>query len=109
VNAARRENAAMRLYRNLVFHDANNPLILSYSKATEDGSNRMLVVANLDPFAAQEATIRLNGDALGIDPASAYAVHDLITGRRHEWRGLENYVRLDPEEEPIHLFRIEEA
>jgi starch synthase (maltosyl-transferring) len=109
VNAARRENAAMRLYRNLVFHDANNPLILSYSKATEDGSNRVLVVANLDPFAAQEATIRLNGDALGIDPASAYAVHDLITGRRHEWRGLENYVRLDPEEEPIHLFRIEEA
>ncbi|MDP9351615.1 MAG: alpha-1,4-glucan--maltose-1-phosphate maltosyltransferase, partial [Chloroflexota bacterium] len=107
VNEARRNNRALQLHRNLRFHYPDNPNIISYSKMSEDGSNRILVVANLDPHHIQEATLHLDGAALGLDWGSHYALHDLLTDARYEWWGLSNYVRLDPAAEPVHLFRIE--
>jgi starch synthase (maltosyl-transferring) len=106
-NEARRANPALRLYTNLTFHHADNPAILSYSKISPDGGNRILVVANMDPFHAQEATVHLDGGALRLDGGSRYTVHDLLTGARYDWHGLANYVRLAPANEPVHLFRIE--
>jgi len=64
-------------------------------------------VANLDPFAAHAATLRLDGRALGLGAASRYLVHDLLTEARYQWQGTANYVRLDPAGEPVHIFRIE--
>lgn len=107
LNRVRRENPALQLYRNLRFHAPDNPNIIAYSKATPDLANRILVVANLDPFLTHEATVWLDGSALGIHDDSAYVVHDLITGARYQWFGRANYVRLDPNAEPVHLFRIE--
>jgi starch synthase (maltosyl-transferring) len=109
LNRARNENRALQLYTNLTFHDADNPNILSYSKTTPDGSNRILVIANMDPFAPHHATVHLDGPALGIDGASHYALEDLLTGERFHWRGLSGFVRLDPQVEPVHLFRLEPA
>jgi starch synthase (maltosyl-transferring) len=109
LNAARRENRALQLLANLRFHYPDNPNIISYGKVSEDGGNRILVVANLDPHHTQEATVHLDGGALGLDWGSHYALHDLLTDARYEWWGLANYVRLDPHNEPVHLFRIEPA
>jgi starch synthase (maltosyl-transferring) len=69
----------------------------------------VLVVANLDPFGPQESIVHLDGGALGIDGGSRFVLHDEITGERFTWYGTANYVRLDPGQEPVHLFRIEEA
>jgi starch synthase (maltosyl-transferring) len=44
---------------------------------------------------------------MGIDDDDSYVVHDLLTGRRHTWRGARNYVRLDPAEQPAHLLLVE--
>ncbi len=107
LNEARRNNRALQLYTNLRFHYPDNQNIIAYSKATEDWSNRILVVANLDPFNPQESTVHLDGAAIGLENWSHYALHDLITGARYEWWGLSGYVRLDPHDEPVHLFRIE--
>ena len=107
LNRARRENPALQLYRNLRFHNPDNPNIIAYSKVTPDFSNRILVVANLDPFLTHEATVWLDLAALGLHDESRYVVHDLITGARWEWFGRANYVRLDPHVEPVHLFRLE--
>lgn len=107
LNRVRRENPALRLFRNLRFHAPDNPNIIAYSKVTPDLANRILVVANLDPFFTQEATVWLDGEALGIHDDSAYVVHDLVTGARYAWYGRANYVRLDPNLEPVHLFRLE--
>jgi starch synthase (maltosyl-transferring) len=49
VNRIRRENAALQQNRNLLFHEVDNDQIICYSKATDDFSNIMLVVVNLDP------------------------------------------------------------
>ncbi len=109
VNEIRRENRALQLLTNLTFHYPDNPNLIGYSKVSEDGSNRILVVANLDPFSWHEATVYLDGDALGIGPSSSYVVHDLLTGASYQWYGTANYVKLDPAIEPVHIFRIESA
>jgi starch synthase (maltosyl-transferring) len=107
VNEARRGNPALQRHRNLRFHHPENPNIIAYSKMSEDGSNRVLAVVNLDPHNTQETTLHLDGAALGLDGGSHYALYDLLTNARYEWWGLSNYVRLDPHAEPAHLFRIE--
>jgi starch synthase (maltosyl-transferring) len=35
-------------------------------------------------------------------------VHDLITGAKYTWQGENNFVSLDPNILPFHLFRIED-
>jgi starch synthase (maltosyl-transferring) len=107
INRARRENPALHHLDNLVFHDPDNPNIIAYSKSTRDSANRVLVVVNLDPHAAHECTLLLNGDALAIGPSQTYTVTDLISGAAYQWNGLANYVRLDPTVEPVHLLRVE--
>jgi len=45
---------------------------------------------------------------LGIGENETYVVHDLLTGARYTWRGVRNYVRLDPMSGQIgHVFRVE--
>ncbi len=107
VNEARRCNPALQRLRNLRFHYPENPNIIAYSKMSEDGSNQVLAVVNVDPHNTQETTLHLDGAALGLDGSSHYALYDLLTNARYEWWGLSNYVRLDPHVEPAHLFRIE--
>lgn len=107
INEIRRQNRALQLYTNLDFHYADNPNFLAYSKVTEDGSNRILVVANLDPASWHETTVYLNGTVLGLDTTSRYTVHDLLTDARYPWSGTAGYVSLDPNVQPVHIFRIE--
>jgi len=35
-------------------------------------------------------------------------MHDLLTGVRWPWQGLTGWVRLDPQDEPVHIFRLEQ-
>ena len=42
-----------------------------------------------------------------LSAATAYTVRDLLTGERFEWRGRRNYVALDPQQRPAHVFRVE--
>jgi starch synthase (maltosyl-transferring) len=50
VNRIRRENAALHADHTLRFHGIGNDGLIAYSKATEDGSNAVLVVVNLTMF-----------------------------------------------------------
>jgi starch synthase (maltosyl-transferring) len=107
LNELRNENPALRLWTNIAFHDADNDAVLSYSKHTPDRSNRLLIIANMDPFHTQAAWIHLDGAALGLSYDSVYTVHDLLTGARWTWLGTAGWVQLDPNDEPVHIFRIE--
>ena len=108
LNEIRHENPALQLWTNLTLHNADNRAILAYSKVTPDGANRLLIVMNLDPFNAQASWIQLDGAALGIDGGSYYMMHDLLTGSRWPWQGTAGWVRLDPQDEPVHVFRLEQ-
>jgi starch synthase (maltosyl-transferring) len=107
LNELRRANPALQRLRNLRFHHADNDAILVYSKheTTGETDNIVLVVVNLDPHGTRETTVRLNMPALGLDWDDTMAVHDELTGETYVW-GKENYARLDPFDEPAHIFTV---
>jgi starch synthase (maltosyl-transferring) len=106
VNRIRRDNPALQADRGLEFHETDNPVLLCYSKATGDLSNVIVTVVNLDPFHKQSGWVTLNLDELGITEDQTYQVHDLITDSRYVWNGPRNFVELDPESCPAHVFRL---
>jgi starch synthase (maltosyl-transferring) len=107
LNRIRREHVALQRLRNLQLHSADNTQILTYSKqvVTEDATDTILVVVNLNPFNVSEATIALDMPALGVDWGAQLEVTDLLSGTRYTF-GQYNYVRLDPHVEPAHIFVI---
>jgi starch synthase (maltosyl-transferring) len=113
LNAIRNEHVALQQDRTLEFHWVENDQIIAYSKtspsASTDGLEAapILVVANLDSGHRQSGWIHLRLDALGLDESTAYVVHDLLSGARYEWNGNRNFVILDPDVAPGHIFRIE--
>jgi starch synthase (maltosyl-transferring) len=106
MNAIRRENSALHEYRNLRFHDSHDDNILFYGKRSRDGANTILVAVNLDPFEPHQAQVRLPLSDLGIGTDDRFQVHELISGRRHLWKGAVQTIRLDPREEPAAIFRV---
>ena len=68
--------------------------------------NIVLVVANLDPFRKQHSFIDVPIEQFGLVEGESYQVHDLLSDARYVWYGRRNYVELDPEIQPAHLFRV---
>jgi starch synthase (maltosyl-transferring) len=106
VNQIRRDNPAFRANHNLHFHDVDNEQIIAYSKSSEDRTNEVLVVVNLDPHYKQSGFITLPVEDLGIDARQPYQAHDLLTDARYLWHGSRNYVELNPQTVPAHIFVI---
>ncbi len=94
VNRIRRENVALQLLTNLTFEDSENEQILFYRKSAP--GNELLLVVNLNPFQAEATMVHVPLAALGIGTDEPFEVEDLLTGVRYTWRGVRNYVRLDP-------------
>ena len=105
LNRFRREHPATHRLRNIVFHDVDSPDVLCWSKRDEATGDTVLVVVNLDPHGAREATVHLDVAALGLPLDSTFTVHDAVTGAAYTW-GRDNYVRLDPFSEPAHVFAV---
>jgi starch synthase (maltosyl-transferring) len=106
VNHIRRDNPAFRANHNLRFHQVDNEQIIAYSKTSQDLSNEVLVVVNLDPHYKQSGFITLPLEDLGLDPRQPYQAHDLLTDARYLWHGERNYVELNPQTIPAHIFVI---
>jgi starch synthase (maltosyl-transferring) len=106
VNRIRKENPALQSDRNLRFHPVDNKELICFSKATDDGSNIILVAVNLDPHHTQSGWVELPLQELGLKEDQPFQVHDLLTGARYLWHGATNYVELDPRSVPAHVFRI---
>jgi starch synthase (maltosyl-transferring) len=106
VNAARRDNAALQTNEGLRFHDTGNEQLIAYSKCTEDLSNALLMVVNLDPVHVQSGMVELPLEDLGIDRNIPFEVDDLLTGARYVWTGPRNYVELNPHTLPAHILRL---
>jgi starch synthase (maltosyl-transferring) len=106
LNKIRRENRALQLYTNLRFHPAENDAILFYSKMTAARDNIILIVVNLDPFRKQTSFVYVPIDQFGQMESDVYEVKDLLSGATYPWRGRRNYVELDPEIQPAHIFLV---
>jgi starch synthase (maltosyl-transferring) len=106
VNGIRRRNPALQTDWGLLFHDCDNPSIICYSKVSDDGSNVMLMVVNLDVRHRQAGWLRLDLEALGVPTGAPFQVHDELGGGSYLWNGPANYVELDPHGLPAHVFRL---
>jgi starch synthase (maltosyl-transferring) len=106
INEIRHKHPALSELTNLTFHRIDKDHMLAFSKHSP-GQDAILVIVNLNPFHWEEATVHLDMEALGVQEGREFEVHDLITDTTYVWRGSSSYVRLDPNEEPAHVFRIE--
>jgi starch synthase (maltosyl-transferring) len=104
LNAIRRETRALQLYDNLTFGESENPSILFFAKTSLQDD--LLIAVTTDPHVPQETIVHVPLSAVGIGQDQHYVVEDLLTGLRYTWHGARNYVRLDPANEPGHVFRI---
>ncbi len=103
LNELRNTHPALQLLRNLVIHPTDDDGIVCFSKTA--GSDRVIVVINLDPHAARDTTVHLDLSALGLTPGTSFPVRDELTGQEWHW-GADNFVRLDPHEEPAHVLTV---
>jgi starch synthase (maltosyl-transferring) len=106
INRIRKENPALQSDQSLRFHEVDNEQIICYTKQSEDLSNVIAVVVNLDPHHVQSGWVKIPVEALQFDPLESYQAHDLLTGARFLWHGERNFVELDPRTAPAHIFRL---
>jgi starch synthase (maltosyl-transferring) len=106
LNRIRRENPALQSDHSLRFFGTDNDQLLAYAKQTADRANQIVCVVNLNPHHAHAGWVELDLGWLGIEPDRPYQVHDLLSGARFLWTGPRNYVQLDPQRSPAHVFRV---
>jgi starch synthase (maltosyl-transferring) len=117
LNRIRRDNPALQFNDSLRFHGSENEHLMVYSKSRPapgtviDGApgqngNTVVVVVNLDPDHRQSGWVDLDLGALGIEPGCPIDMHDLLTDTHYQWEGARNFVILDPQVVPAHVFRL---
>jgi starch synthase (maltosyl-transferring) len=120
VNAIRQQNSA--LWQNsLLFHKADNELLLCFSKHSPDGKNSVLVVINMDAHNAQAGWVNVDFKKARAEPQGMGAarpepdaaevqeelqLHDQLSDARYFSQGRRLFVRLDPASAPAHIFRL---
>jgi starch synthase (maltosyl-transferring) len=108
INDIRRAHPALHRLRDIHFHHVDDENFLAFSKRRRlpDGTDDVVVVvANLDPHSTRATTLRLDMAALGLEPGDTFEAHDLVTDERWTWQR-DNYVRLGPEVEPVHVVAV---
>jgi starch synthase (maltosyl-transferring) len=106
VNNIRNHNPALQSDWSLKFHPTDNDQIICYSKESEDRTNLIVVIVNLDPRYTQAGFVSLPLWELQIPEDRSYEAEDLLTGERYLWSGPRNYVELDPTKISGHILKI---
>lgn len=107
VNAIRRAHPALQEYDNLRFFEVQNENIIGYYKSTPNNDDIVVVLANLNPFEAQDAWFHLPIEEWGINDDQQYlAVDELNDDFTHSWKGGWQHLTLDPNVTPAVMLHI---
>ena len=106
VNAIRNTNSALQNDWSLKFHFCENEQLICYTKESDDRSNLILTVVNLDSRYTQSGFVTLPLDELNIPADRTFEAEDLLTGERYLWNGPRNYVELNPSRISGHILKI---
>lgn len=106
LNRVRHSEPALQSYGNLAFIGADNDQILAFHKWSDDLTNRVIVIINIDPAKRQESLVHLPLEQLGIQSGQLFELEDLIYEETYTWRESTNFVSLDPRTKPVHVFRL---
>jgi len=105
VNRIRHDHPALQQDWQLEFFDVDNEQIICYGKYTDDLADAVIVAVNLDPHHVQTGWLTLPVERFGIGE-QAYQMHDLLGDGRYLWSGARNFLSLDPQHSPAHIFRM---
>ncbi|MFW0790033.1 alpha-1,4-glucan--maltose-1-phosphate maltosyltransferase [Gordonia sp. CPCC 205333] len=105
LNTIRRRHPALQQLRNISFHHLDNPSLISYSKIDPETGDRVVVVINLNPFAAETSTLWLDMPALGYDWHDRFSGRDEVSGEEFHW-GQANFIRLEPWRAVAHIVAL---
>jgi len=106
INQIRRDNPALQANGSLRFLGVENDHLIAYAKASEDGSNVVVTVVNLDPHNVQSGWVHLDPASIDTDDGHPFQMHDLLSNQRFMWQGHHHYVQLDPHSVPAHVFVV---
>jgi starch synthase (maltosyl-transferring) len=107
LNYARKSHKALQSTWNIQFCAIENSHLIAFIKATDDLSDIILTVVNLDPNSKHVGYVQLPIERLKLSDRINVKVHDLITDEHYTWMQEWNYVELDPVKMPFHLFKLD--
>jgi starch synthase (maltosyl-transferring) len=106
LNRFRHANLPLHEFVNLRFLNCADPQVLAYMKVSDDSSNAVIVVINLDPHQPHEADVELPLEELGLNADRAFALEEAFTRSVATCRGARQRFRLDPDTNPALIFRL---
>lgn len=106
LNKSRKNHKALQSTWNIHFCEIHDPGLLAYVKLTDDLSDIVLVVVNLDPHNTHSGYVQLPKQLLKLSDKINVKLHDLMTGDNYTWTNEWNYVELNPYKIPFHLFTV---
>ncbi|MFW5695046.1 MAG: alpha-1,4-glucan--maltose-1-phosphate maltosyltransferase [Alkalispirochaeta sp.] len=107
VNAIRRSNPALHRNSGLKFHNVDNRSLICFSKTNPERDNVIFVCANMDYDHTQAGFVEFSPPAVGLPHQPPFVVRDLLAGTVYTWREYWNFVELDPNKLPVHIFTLE--
>ncbi|MEM7710069.1 MAG: alpha-amylase family glycosyl hydrolase [Pseudomonadota bacterium] len=106
INRVRREQPAMRDFRNLRFFAAQNDRVLYYGRFDKAQRNYVLFHVLLDPHAGAEFGFEVPLWEFGLPNEASVEVQDLIHGNSFTWHGKDHRLALDPVDRPYAIWKI---
>ena len=106
INYIRKKNVVLQSNRNLRFHETDNSSLICYSKASDDLSEVIIAVVNLDYSQTQAGYVSLDLESLGLDADHPFRVYDLLAEAEYMWQGARNFVELTPGVRPAHILGV---
>lgn len=106
INEIRKKHSAFHFTNNITFCSIENEHLMAYFKQSEDKSNNILCIVNLDPYQRQNGWVQVPRQKIGVKENTPLRMTDLVTGDSYIWHDEWNYVDLDPFKLPYHIFSI---
>ncbi|HET9054965.1 MAG TPA: alpha-1,4-glucan--maltose-1-phosphate maltosyltransferase, partial [Cyclobacteriaceae bacterium] len=106
INKARNDHAALQSTWNIHFCEVNDPNLIAYLKSTDDLSDIVLTVVNLDPNHTHAGYLQLPKNLLKLEDKINVKLYDIMTGEQYTWTQEWNFVELNPHKLPLHLFTV---
>jgi starch synthase (maltosyl-transferring) len=107
INQVRKDNSAFHFTNNIEFCPIENEQLFAYYKQSEDKSNNILCIVNLDPYNRQNGWVKVPRNKMGIPEGKPMRMRDLVTGNSYMWNQEWNFIALDPHHVPYHIFHID--
>ncbi|QSR89582.1 alpha-1,4-glucan--maltose-1-phosphate maltosyltransferase [Methylacidiphilum caldifontis] len=105
INHIRKNNLALQRTENIQFIQTDNPRLLAYLKILPGQGDPLLIVVNTSRN-TEMGWVHFPPSLAGLDHSKPFQLTDLLADVTYTWHGEWNFVKLDPENCPAHIFRL---